>query len=363
MANLQEYKCPACGGALVWDGALGKLKCPYCDSVYELSAMEAVDAQLEEKIPDDAMDWTGNVGQQWGAGETDGLRHYACKSCGGEIIGDETLAATACPYCGNAIVMLSQFSGDLKPDLIIPFKKTKKEAKEAFKQHLQGKRFIPAAFKNAQHIDEIKGIYVPFWLFNAKADGYARYKAVKKESWTEGEYECSSEEQFTVYRSGSMEFENLPVDGDQKIADDLMESIEPFEYSELTPFKTSYLAGYMAEKYDVDAKECEPRVNERIKSSVKEALKNSVGDYDSVETENSSVVLSDTSRRYALMPVWLLNTKYQDKLYTFAMNGQTGRFIGDLPTDNAAAKKWFWLVALIVAVGVYALAALIHYVL
>ena len=107
---------------------------------------------------------------QWQEGEADGLRSYVCKSCGGEIVGDENTAATSCPFCGNPVVMMGQFSGALKPDLVIPFKLDKKAAKEGLKKHLTGKRFLPKIFKDQNHIDEIKGIYVPFWLFDTDVD-------------------------------------------------------------------------------------------------------------------------------------------------------------------------------------------------
>ena len=174
----QEYKCPACGGAMVFDSKSQHMKCPYCDTEFEMDALKGYDAELQNEQTDD-MEWDTSAGSEWQEGETDGLRTYVCKSCGGEIVGDANMAATSCPFCDNPIVMMGQFAGALKPDLVIPFKLDKKAAKEGLKKHLTGKRLLPKIFKDQNHIDEIKGIYVPFWLFDTNVDATVRYRATK----------------------------------------------------------------------------------------------------------------------------------------------------------------------------------------
>ena len=169
MAGLQEYKCPCCGGAIAFDSKIQKMKCPYCDTEFEMDALKGYDAELQNEQTDD-MEWDTSAGSEWQEGETDGLRTYVCKSCGGEIVGDANMAATSCPFCDNPIIMMGQFAGALKPDLVIPFKLDKKAAKEGLKKHLTGKRLLPKIFKDQNHIDEIKGVYVPFWLFDTNVD-------------------------------------------------------------------------------------------------------------------------------------------------------------------------------------------------
>lgn len=167
MAVIQEYKCPCCGGAIAFDSTIQKMKCPYCDTEFEMETLADYDKELKSEQPDD-MNWEPVSGEEWQNGEMDGLRSYVCKSCGGEIVGDENTAATACPFCGNPVVMMGQLSGALKPDYIIPFKLDKKAAKEALRKHYEGKRLLPKVFKDENHIDEVKGVYVPFWLFDSR---------------------------------------------------------------------------------------------------------------------------------------------------------------------------------------------------
>lgn len=343
MSKLLEYKCPSCGGALEFSSAEQKMKCPYCDSEFEVDTLKALDDELKNDR-DDEMDWDTEPGGEWADGEADGMYVYSCDSCGGEVVGDETLGATSCPYCGNHVVMSRQFKGELKPDYVIPFKLDKKAAKEGFFKHLKGKRLLPKVFKSETHIDEIKGIYVPFWLFDAEAHAHMRYKATKVRRWSDANYIYKETSHYAVVREGDLGFERVPVDGSQKMPDDLMESLEPFDFKDAVDFRTAYLAGYFADRYDVDAQESIKRANERIKESAEQAMRDTVNGYATVITEHGNVKLENGHAKYALYPVWILNTTWKDQKYMFAMNGQTGKFVGNLPLDKGA--YWRWLLGL-----------------
>ena len=360
MAGLQEYKCPCCGGAIAFDSTIQKMKCPYCDTEFEMDALKGYDAELQDEETD-SMEWETAAGGEWGEGETDGLRTYVCKSCGGEIVGDANTAATSCPFCDNPIVMMGQFSGSLKPDLVIPFKLDKKAAKEGLMKHLTGKRLLPKIFKDQNHIDEIKGVYVPFWLFDTDVDAKVRYKATKIRTWSDSDYNYTQTSYYMVHRGGSVGFEYVPVDGSTKMADDLMESIEPYDFKDAVDFQTAYLAGYLADKYDVTAEESIDRANERVKKSTEQAFAETVIGYDTVVAENTSVQFHGGKAKYALYPVWLLNTTWNGNKYTFAMNGQTGKFVGDLPVDKATATRWTLVLAGAFTALTYGAATLLHF--
>lgn len=358
MADLQEFKCPCCGGSIEFNSDTQKMQCPYCDTEFDVDALKGYEDESKIDTPDE-MEWETSAGTQWQEGETDGLRVYVCKSCGGEIVGDETLGATSCPYCDNPVVMTGQFSGSLKPDYVIPFKKDKEDAKKAMRQHTKGKRLVPKVFKDENHIDEIKGVYVPFWLFDADADANIRYKATKTHTWSDSNYYYTRTSFFAVHRSGSIGFERVPVDGSTKMADDLMESIEPYDFADAVDFKTAYLSGYLADKYDVDADDSITRANQRIKNSTEQAFAETVEGYSSVIPESSTIKLSSGKAKYALYPVWLLNTNWKGQKYVFAMNGQTGKFVGNLPLDKAAYKKWLFGLTGAISAAVFAISFLL----
>ena len=339
MADNFAYKCPCCGGTIEFDSTIQKPKCPYCDTEFEVEALKDYDDDLK-KDGEDSIEWSETESSDWREGEADGLRVYICQSCAGEIVCDETTAATHCPYCSNPVILKGQFSGDLRPDLVIPFKLDKKAAKEALNRHLQGKPLLPKVFKDQNHIDEIKGVYVPFWLYDADADADIRYKATRVRSYNTPTHHCVETKYYSVTRSGGLSFANIPVDGSSKMADDLMESIEPYDFSEAVDFQTAFLSGYLADRYDVSSEDSRSRANARVKQSAEDAFRSTVSGYASVTTEQSTVHVEGGKTRYVLYPVWILNTTWQDKKYTFAMNGQTGKFVGDLPVDNGLYTKF-----------------------
>lgn len=358
MAVLQEYKCPCCDGAIEFNAQIQKMKCPYCDSEFEMEALAAYDSECSAQ-QEDAISWDLPASNRWSDEESGNLRSYVCNSCGGEIVGDANTAATNCPFCGNPVVMTAQFSGTLKPDCVIPFKLDKKAAIEALKKHYSGKKLLPRVFRDENHLQEIQGIYVPVWLFDAQVNADARYKATRIRAWSDSRYDYTQTSYYALRRSGQLTFRRVPVDGSTKMDDTLMESIEPYDFSQAVDFQTAFLAGYLADKYDVDAETCVARANERIKRSVEEAFAATAQGYTSVIPEQSSVQTENGKAKYVLCPVWLLNTKWNGKTYTFAMNGQSGKLVGDLPLDKAACNKWFWGITAAVGVAVYALSYLL----
>ena len=354
MSDLREYKCPCCGGAIEFDSASQNMKCPYCDTEFDIATLDSFASELNQDTGDN-MNWATTGGTGWYQGEEETLLRYVCNSCGGEVVGDPTTAATECPFCGNPVMMPGQLSGSLRPDLVIPFKLDKEAAKAALRNHYKGKVLLPKAFKDENHINEIKGIYVPFWLYDTEAHAHVRYKASRTRSWSDSRYIYTETSFFAVRRGGWMGFERVPVDGSSKMEDALMESIEPFDCSQAVPFHTAYLSGYLADKYDVDSDTSIRRANERIKRSAEEVLRDTVVGYTTVVPEASSVSFQNGSARYALYPVWLLNTTWNGQKYTFAMNGQTGKMAGDLPMDKGAFKRWFFGLLAGVGAAVFAL--------
>ena len=227
---------------------------------------------------------------------------------------------------------------EVKPDLVIPFKLDKKAAKEALKKHFRGKKFVPKAFLAENKLDEVKGVYVPHWLFSCDAVVNATYQAEKYKHWSDSKNEYTETTAYNVYRSGSIGFDNVPVDGSTKMPDDLMESIEPFNLNEAVPFNTAYLAGYLADKYDVDVNQSMGRANERIQASALDAFEDTVEGYNAVTPMQAAMQVANGSYKYALYPVWILNVKWKGQNHTFAMNGQTGKFVGNIPTEEKKAK-------------------------
>ena len=354
MSELFEYKCPNCGGPLRFDSTVQQLKCPYCDSVVDVAALSGYDEELKNAGSDD-MRWERSPGTQWEAGETDNMRVYVCNSCGGEIIADQQTAASKCPYCDNPVVMKGNLSGVLKPDFIIPFKISKEQAKAGYHRHLQGKKFLPKVFEDRNHIDEIKAVYVPFWLFDCDVDADVRYKATRTRAWADPQTSYTETSYYAVLRSGTLAFDNVPVDGSSVMDDVLMQSIEPFDFRDAEVFSTAYLPGYLADKYDIGAEASIGVANQRIKQTTEQAFRGTVGNYSSVMPESTTIRLNNGRAKYALFPVWILNTTYDGQRYIFALNGQTGKTVGDLPVSKSAYWANFFKVGILVAAALFGL--------
>ena len=361
MADLHGLKCPCCGGAIEFNSSVQKMKCPYCDTEFEMEALKAYDDELSSDSSTN-MNWNTDTMETWSEEDSGDLGVYVCQSCGGEIVSDENTAASVCPFCDSPITLKGRLKGELKPDYIIPFKLDKKAAKEKFSEHLKGKKLLPRVFKTEAHIDEIKGMYVPYWLFDSTVNAHMRYKATRTRHWSDSRYNYTETNHFAVIREGDLSFSHVPVDGSKKMADDLMESLEPYNFNEAVPFQSAYFAGYFADKYDVDEKASISRANERMRHSTEARFMRTVTGYSSVIPDGGNMQLAEGKTSYAMYPVWILNTTWNGEKYLFAMNGQTGKFVGNLPVDKSLMKKYFLKMMGITTVIAYALLALIWFI-
>lgn len=339
-----NYQCPNCTAGLTFDSETQKMVCEFCGSSFSIEELEKQKAEEIKKSGEDTgQHWEGFEPQQWQTGEMQGMKVWNCPSCGAEIIAEETTGATMCPYCDNPMIMPEQFEGMYLPDYMIPFKKSRKDAVDALKKHYLNKPFLPGIFKDENHLEEVKGMYVPFWLFDLESSGRFTYEGIRTRVYQDSHYLYTENSIFNVTRKGRMKFEKIPVDGSKKIDDTMMESIEPFYYEELEPFCISCLSGYMADKYDVEPDDLTERVHTRMKNSMEETFRETVAGYDEVVPKHADMQMAEKGKvTYALFPVWFLNTKWRGRNYTFLMNGQTGRMTGDLPVSRELMVQ-YWL--------------------
>lgn len=340
--QVTNYKCPSCTAPLHFVGETGKLECDYCGSSYDTEQIEAMYAQTEQKAAEDfqqeqqerreaAGEWDASqLEQEWAE---EGVRMYNCPSCGAQLICEETTAATSCPYCGNAAIVPGQLSGMLRPDYVLPFQLSKDAAVEALKKHYKGKVFLPKVFSEDNHIQQIKGVYVPFWLYDGTVDADITYKATRVRTKRRGDEIITSTDHFLVRRAGTVQFEKIPVDASTKMPDEYMDAIEPFDYSKLEPFSTAYLPGFLADKYDMTMDQCAGRAEERAGNTARDTLRSDVIGYATCVPVSQNIRLNRGRIHYALLPVWLLHTRYKEQDYLFAMNGQSGKMVGKLPVN------------------------------
>ena len=352
--STKAYQCPCCGAPLQYSAQQGKLTCDSCGTSFDLEAVEA-ENQVPEGQGGIAFDLSA---ESFDAAEAGQMQAYVCKSCGAELMTEDTTTATECPYCGSPTILPNRIEGSVKPEKVIPFTVTKEQAQQQFTDYFKGKKLMPNIFlKGRNRIADIRRLYVPYWLFACDAHASISYHAEKQHTERSGEWEITRTRHYIVHRAGGMSFENIPVDGSQKLDDAITESLEPYDLSAAVPFQPAVLAGSLADCSDVDASACESRAVERVESSMAAALRDTVNGYTSVTEKNRQFSAEGCRATPVLLPVWLITTNKEGKTYTFAINGQTGKLTCDVPADMAKSFAWGGGVF----AGVFALAALALY--
>ena len=339
-ANVLEFKCPCCNAPLVFDGNAQKMKCDYCDNSFDVNTLRAY-AESEQRDQISEVHWESEGKQNWTEDEQHQVRTYLCDACAGQLITDAHTAATFCPYCGNPTILPGRLSNGLKPEGIIPFQTTKEDAKLAFLKLCKGKPLLPKLFTEEQLLEKITGIYVPFWLYDCNSKLNGNYKATRIHTWTDSRFTYTKTDHYLLKRQADASFSGIPMDGSSKMEDIFMESIEPYDYGKMVDFDMSFLSGFFADKYDIDSKSGEERIRQRVETSMNDRIQGSFVGYATVLPSSCQISIDNSKAKYVLMPVWILNTKYKGKTYTFAMNGQTGKMTGRFPICPKRSAAWF----------------------
>ena len=336
--GLQEYKCKQCGGALEFNGAVQKLVCPFCDSEF---SVEDFDSPDENETLDfgDSTNSKDSSNKGLDEGESDIVEDsvvYVCKSCGGEIVTDSNTSATSCPFCGNPVVIKNNIAGLVKPSGIVPFTVEKESVEHQIKLYYKGKTLLPKEFKRDNLIEEIKGVYVPYWVFEAHTDGEAKFAATKVKQTRRKNETVTVTKIYELEREGSVDISNMPIVGSETLESDLLDTIEPFYVQDQKKFSSGYLVGYLAEKYTIESEDCLEEAKVKATNTLGQQLQGSIqGDWTTVNQVTCTADVELSKGKYVLLPIYLATTKWKDKVYVFAMNGQTGKFAGNLPIDKA----------------------------
>lgn len=317
-----DNKCPACGAKITFNPKNQKWDCEYCGSKFTLEEMKkynnaSSDKANEQSIPKKKLD---------------NFDVYTCKNCGAEVMADETTTATFCVYCGSTTILKDKINDGIAPTKIIPFKKVKEDAINAFKGLSKGRILMPKLFNKPENIEKITGVYIPFWTYDLKVSGEIDFDATDVKTWSDYNYRYTKTDKYISKRDSSMEFNRILVDGSSRFDDDLMDSIEPFYFKDLVEYNHAYMSGFLAEKYDVDSNDAIKRANDRAMNTAI-AQSEATVIHQSKTVLHNNLVVNKLANDYILLPVWMVNIKYKDKNYTFAMNGQTGEIVGNIPLD------------------------------
>jgi len=316
-----QYKCPNCGSDMKFDSKTGTLSCPSCkrqDQIEDFS-----DEFIERKFSGDE------------------IVHYECNNCGAEILTDPDTTATSCSFCGAPVVLGDRLSGHLAPAKVIPFSISKEEATRAFKKWCRNGVLTPRGFMAANRIKGITGIYVPFWMYDLNSQAKVKATGTKVSTYTRGDYIYTETRYYDVYRDIDLRYVKVPVDASEKLNDELMDMLEPYDYGNLKEFKMPYLAGYIAEKYNFTDEELLSRVKQKVQPFIDSYVQSTINGYATVNYKQKEIQTAQKNAQYVLLPVWMFYYDFDGEEHIFAMNGQTGKVVGKPPLSKGKMTAWF----------------------
>ena len=215
-----SFKCPNCGGELVFDPNTQSYSCPYCNSEF---SQEQIDTMQKENQPSQE---TSEAADSAKGQEQEEATVYVCPSCGAEIVTDPTTAATECYYCHTPVVLSGRVSGEYLPQQIIPFAIDRKKAEEIFLENMKKKKFVPHGFFSAKQIEKMNGVYFPYWMVDWRGDASMEAEATKVRTWRTGDTEYRETQFYRVYREGNVEFDDMPKIALQKANRKLVEGVQ-----------------------------------------------------------------------------------------------------------------------------------------
>lgn len=325
------FKCRNCEGNVIYSPEKHAMFCPYCESEGSEERREYTENDLK-----------------------------ICPNCGGEVPVEEHTSATKCPYCDNYLILNPRVGGEYTPALIIPFKLGKEKCKEILREKFKKCVFAPTDFLSEARLNSMEGDYVPFWFYDYDANCDFQGEGTKVRSWRAGNTEYTETSYYNIVRNMDVDFRKIPVDASEKMPDDVMDLLEPYDYQGLEPFKPEYLSGFMGEKYNVVSSLVENRAEEKMESSVSKMMRESYAGYLNVRIIHSRISQKDSAAHFGLLPVWKYIYTYKDKEYPFYVNGQTGKIVGTAPISAKkvwvyAGTIWACLAAILAMVNVIAM--------
>lgn len=341
-----DNKCPGCGAKITFNPKIQKWDCEYCSSKFTLEEMQQHNNASSKEAN------TKSVSTK----KLEKMDVYHCENCGAEIMADDTVTATFCVYCGSTAILKDKIEDGVAPSLIIPFKKVKDDAVLAFSNLIKGKPLMPKEFKNMKNIEKIVGVYIPFWAYDLLAEGEMVFSSRDVRHWSDSRYNYTETSSYNVTMYGHLEYKRVLADGSSRFDNDLMDSLEPFDYKELTDYNHAYLSGFFAEKYDVSEDDGLIRANERTMKTCTNIVESKINHQINLLQANNMNITKEKCD-YIMLPVWMVNVKYKDKIYTFAMNGQTGKIVGNIPVGVKESIIW----SIILFIAFFIILTIVYY--
>lgn len=377
--------CPNCGAPeMTFDPSSGGLLCQYCNhreaAQVQVPAAQApaapaptqtapVQAPGQAQAPaavapnqENSLQSGFQLEQGQGGGFGLAVREIECQTCGARVALSEGTTSSSCDFCGSPQVLeQSQNRNIIRPQGLVPFQIDRNSAQSQFRDWLGG-FFRPGDLKQKASLGEIGGVYVPYWTYDADVAtrwqaeaGYYYYETVTKVVDVDGKKQTQQvQERRTRWERASGHrqdhYDDVLVPASGGLDEKLAMKLGTFDTSQLQPYSPDFISGFKAEEYALSLRDGWPKAQQQIDRSQHDRCARDVpGDtHRSLEMQHQ---FSRETYKHILLPIWIASYRYNDKLYRFLVNGQTGEVQGEAPIS--------WIkVALVVFLVIGAIAAI-----
>jgi hypothetical protein len=335
ISALQKHACPACGAPAEWNPAKQRLVCPFCgtEAPFDVNAATGAIEEIDlvktlREMPDDLRGWKAEK------------RSVQCQSCKAVMVFDPTRVGQNCDFCGSpALVDYKELKDPIRPQSLLPFKVSQTQVRENIRRWYASKWFAPNAFKARALVDTVNGVYVPYWTFDAQvhcpwwADAGYYYYTTETFRNSQGQTETRQVQHVRWEpASGVIDhfFDDEPVPGTQGVDAGLLRAVEPFPTSELVPYDTAFLSGFVVEHYQVvlidAAKRSQAQMHQKLMGLCAREVPG-----DTQRNLRIEPSYSGQTFKHVLVPLWLLAYTYGSKRFQVVVNGYTGVIAGQYP--------------------------------
>ncbi len=348
----EKHACPACGAQAEWNPAKQLLICPFCgiESPYEEHKAAGVVEELDliamlRSLPESAKGWDT------------ARRSVQCQSCKAVMVFDPAKVGKNCEFCGSpALVDYDDVQAPVRPQSLLPFVVSQHDVRDQMKRWYASKWFAPNAFKNKSLIDQLHGLYIPYWTFDASvhcpwtAEAGHYYYTTETYRDSQGRTQTRQKRHTRwVPAAGEIDhvFDDEPVPGTKGVEHRLLRAVEPFPTQQVVPYDTAFLSGFVVERYQIDLEEAANASVQQMHAH----LQGLCGAEVPGDTYRNLQIHPDFSKqtfKHLLVPIWVLTYKYGSRSFQVVANGSTGTIAGDYP-------KSFWKIAGVVLLALIVL--------
>ena len=358
ISALLKHACPACGAQAEWSASKHMLVCPFCgtESPYEIDKDTGKIQEIDlikalREIPEEQRGW-----------QTE-RRSVQCQSCKAVMVYDPARVGQNCEFCGSpALVDYQEVKSPIRPQSLLPFKVSQTDVRGNIRKWYGSKWFAPGALKSKALVDQIKGLYVPYWTFDAQVhcpwEAEAGYYYYVSEEYRDNQGKSQVRQVRKVrweYASGELDhfFDDEPIPGTKGVDMNLLRQVEPFPTAELVPYDTAYLAGYVVEHYQVVLVDAAKQSRDAMHNQLMALCAQQVPG-DTQRNLKINPQYSGETFKHILVPIWLLTYTFGRRTFQVVANGYTGVIAGKYP--KSAWKIFFAVMAVLLVILLFALA-------